>query len=239
MCHDVYLVSGCAYPYNAETPILRGECKMKNQGIHYLLAFLSFVIAIGIACSGGSASPTQPPPPTAVPVQPTAVPVQPTVAAPPTETTPSGSDVLTFTDQNKYYQIDLPADWNPTTGTDTNVYWDTFRSPDKHAAVENVAYDDGTPWSGKDSGKAGLYLLNHTYSSTGSEGDIHVTEEKRQSDGSDRLLWYSQGGKYSGISFFEIRGSTTFLMFTVWWDNPYKDQYIDTLNKVIESYRVP
>ena len=60
-----------------------------------------------------------------------------------------------------------------------------------------------------------------------------------QKDGSERLTWTSKGGNYSGISFFEIRKPTAMLMFTVWWDNDYKDQYGDVLNQVIESYRIP
>jgi len=38
---------------------------------------------------------------------------------------------------------------------------------------------------------------------------------------------------------FEIRKTTTFLMFTMNRGNSYHDQCIDTLNRVVESYRVP
>lgn len=211
---------------------------MKSQGIHYFLAFLSFVIAIGMACSGGSASPTQPPPPTAVPVQPTAA-VQPTVAAAPTASTPSGSDLLTFTDKNKFFEIKVPADWTHSTDSGEHYYSDRFTSPDKHAVVENIAYDDGTPFTGSQNGQFALQLLHQYYSYTGKEGDIKVTEEKQQPDGSDRLTWVSKGGSYSGVSFFEIRNRTTFLMFTTEWDNDYQSQYSDTLDNVISSYQVP
>ncbi len=216
---------------------------MRIRGFRYLLVFVSFIAAIGLACSMFGSSPTQAPLPTVAP-PPTQAPVKPTdvpVSTGPTDanTGPSSSDLITFTDKNKYYSIDLPASWVHTTSSGDNYYWDTFTSPDKGAVVENYAYDDGIPWSGKDSGKYALAVLNQLYSKTGKEGDIKVTEEKLQEDGSDRLTWQSKAGGYSGISFFEIRGQTTFLMFTVDWGNDYENQYLDTLNNVIKSYRVP
>ncbi len=216
---------------------------MNSRGFQYLLAFVSFIAAIGLACSALTSTPTPQPviPPT--PVPPTAAPVVTEAPTnPPTGTTgdtTAGSGLITFTDQNKYFQIDVPADWKHETSTSEHTYIDTFTSPDNGALVESVVYDDGTSWSGKDSGKAALYLLNQYYSKTGSEGDIRVSEEKLQDDGSDRLTWTSKGGKYSGISFFEVRNGTAFLMFTVEWGNDYKDQYFDTLDQVVASYRVP
>lgn len=214
---------------------------MKNRGLYILMAFAVGILLVGLACFGGETvpptavpQPTQPPAPTAVPA--TAVP--PTSAVVATQAS-SSNGLLTFTDQNNLYAIDVPSDWTHTHDSGEHYYWDTFKSPDGGAVVENYMYDDGEPWSGKDSGKYALAVLNQLYSKTGQEGDIRVSEEKVQQDGSDRLTWTSKSGGYSGISFFEIRSRTTFLMFTVNWGNGYKDKYIDVLNKVIESYRVP
>ena len=57
------------------------------------------------------------------------------------------------------------------------------------------------------------------YSNTGKVGDIRVSSDQIMDDGSERLEWKSKGGDYSGVSFFETRGSdnSTFLMFTAWW----------------------
>jgi hypothetical protein len=154
------------------------------------------------------------------------------------DTASKSSELVTFTDQNKYFAIDVPADWKHTTSSGEHYYWDTFTSPDGGAVVENYVYDDGTPWSGKDSGRYALAVLNQLYSKTGSEGDIRISEEKKQDDGSDRLTWKSKAGRYSGISFFELR-DTAFLMFTVNWGDDYKDQYMDTLDSVVASYRNP
>lgn len=202
---------------------------MKTKGLRYLLIFLSSIVAVGLACSTLSSSPTA--------VPPTAVPQQP--AATEASSSTSSGGLTTFTDKNNYYAIDIPSDWKHTTDSGDHYYWDTFTSPDQGAVVENYAYDDGTPWSGKDSGKYALAVLNQLYSKTGAEGDIRISEEKRQDDGSDRLTWRSTSGNYSGISFFEIRNGTTFLMFTVDWGDNVKDQYSGILDNVIKSYRVP
>jgi hypothetical protein len=208
---------------------------MQTRGIHYLLVFLSFIVVIGLACSSLTTTPTTAPESTGVPA--TQAPSDTSNSSSATDT--GSSALVTFTDKNKYYQIQLPGDWKHTTSSGEHSYWDTFTSPDSGAVIENYAYDDGTPWTGKDSGKYALAVLNQLYSQTGKEGDIRISEEKLQQDGSDRLTWTSKSGGYSGISFFEIRNSSTFLMFTVNWGNDYKDQYFDMLNTVISSYQVP
>ncbi|HVN16550.1 MAG TPA: hypothetical protein VMT73_12470 [Anaerolineales bacterium] len=215
---------------------------MKKQGLLRLFAFVALIIMVGLACNGGTT-----PTPAPVQPQPTQVQQQQQQSQPtevPQQTSNSSGSLQTFTDQNKLYAIDLPGDWTYKQTTDqTNNYYyiDTFTSPDKNALVENIVYNDGKSFSGAQNGKFALGILNQFYSETGKEGDIHVTDDSIQKDGSERLTWYSQGGGYSGISFFEIRGSDrkTFLMFTVEWSNSAKDQYLDTLDSVIQSYRQP
>ncbi|SRR5581483_8223222 len=205
---------------------------MKHRSYIYLFAFAAMLLIVGLACSVGGNTPSQP----QQPVQ-TAAPV-----SSESSSTGNSSDLVTFTDENNYYKIEVPGNWKhtQTRDNDKNYYYiDTFTSPDGNAVIENIAYNDGTPFQGSDEAKFGLYLLNTFYSKTGKEGDIRVTEEKQQSDGSDRLTWYSKAGGYSGISFLEVRDHYNFLMFTVDWGNDYKDQYIDILDNVISSYRVP
>jgi hypothetical protein len=210
---------------------------MKTRSYLFLLGLISFVLAVGLACNALSGTPTQP-----ATQPPQTQPAPATQSNNITTDTPNSSALVTFTDQNKFYQIEVPGDWkySQTKDTKNNYYYiDTFTSPDGNAVIENITYDDGTAFAGSDESKFGLYLLNTFYSKTGKEGDIKVTEEKPQSDGSDRLTWYSKAGGYTGLSFLEIRKGTTFLMFTVNWNNDYKDTYLDTLNQVIASYVVP
>lgn len=199
---------------------------MKKRGILYLFGFGALMLAVGLAC-GSSSTPT---------AEPTQEP-----QATPTSGAASNATV-TWTDQNKYFAIDLPGDWSHSQKVDTQKnywYWDSLAAPDGHAKVESVVYDDGTAWTGSQNGREALYLLNKFYSNTGKEGDIRISNDSIQKDGSERLTWSSTGGKYSGVSFFEIRNQTAFLMFTTMWDNDYASKYESVLNDVVSSYTVP
>jgi len=210
---------------------------MKTRGYSFLFAFMAFVLAVGLACSALSDTPT--PAPQQPPQQPPAPTVQPQSNNNSSNNTSNSSALVTFTDQNKFYQIDVPGNWIHKSDSGTHYYIDQFKSPDEHALVENIAYNDGTPFTGSQNGQFALQLLHQFYSSTGKEGDIHVSDDSIQKDGSERLTWTSSGGGYSGLSYFEVRDRLNFLMFTVEWSNDYKDTYLDTLNQIIASYVVP
>ena len=210
----------------------------KTRGFSSLMAFISLIAATGLACEAllPSLTPTAMPTPVLAPTE-----------APLSTNTPGAgggsSDFTTFTDQNNDFQIDVPSDWAHKSNSGDGHYWDTFTSPDGGAVIENYTYMNGTssggaPWDAAEMKQFALQVLDKYYSNTGDPGDIEVTEVKPQSDGSVRLTWDSKGGGYSGLSYYEMRG-TRFLLFTADWGTGYKEQYLDTLNKVIASYRVP
>jgi hypothetical protein len=218
---------------------------MKNKGIYRLLAFLFVFVLVSLACNGGLGTPTPVPPqpqpqepqqqvqlPTPEPQQEPQQQVQPTPE--PQQQTSGGLN--TFTDENNYFEIQVPADWDYSHEIGDYYYIDQFKSPDEQALVENLVYDEGNAFTGNVNGKFALALLHTFYSATGKEGDIRITDDNIQPDGSERLIWESRSGGYSGISYFEVREKTTFLMFTVEWVNSAEDLYFDTLNSVIESY---
>jgi len=213
---------------------------MKKRSFLYLIAYVVSILAVGLACAALSGTPTTEPtsnPPTQQSLPPTSDNSTSVTSTNPAAST--GSDLVTFTDQNNYYQIDVPSEWVHTQTTNDYGYIDTFTSPDKGALVENIVHDEGISFQGGINGKYALQLLNQGYSNTGKEGDIKVTNDSIQKDGSERLTWSSKGGKYSGVSFFEVRKKTTFLMFTVLWDDQAQSTYVDVLDKVISSYRIP
>lgn len=156
----------------------------------------------------------------------------------PTSAIPA-SNLATFTDQNKYYQIQLPKDWNHKQTTVSHYYVDTFTSPDGNAEIQNIAYDDGTPIAASTNGQFALGLLDKYFGTTGQTGSIIISDTNMENDGSERLSWSSQSKDVSGISFIEIRNETTFLIFTVEWKNQYKSQYFSILDQVVASYTVP
>ena len=151
------------------------------------LALLVFVISVGCLCTGFTSTPTEVPAPTQPPVVPTKEPVQqPTEAPAPTQepvTNNNSGGWTTFTDKNNFYVIDVPSDWTYQQTVDeekNHFYIDTFTSPNGGAVIENIVYNDGTPFTGKQNGQFALYLLNTFYSKTGREGVIRVSDDKRE-----------------------------------------------------------
>ena len=149
------------------------------------------------------------------------------------------SNLTTFTDQNKYYQIQLPRDWKHEQTSGNHYYMDTFTSPDGNAVIQNIAYDDGTPITGSTHAQFALNLLDKYFSTNGQTGSITISDTSMMDDGSERLSWASASTDASGISFIEVRNETTFLIFTVEWKNRYKSQYFHILDQVTASYTVP
>ncbi len=203
---------------------------MNNRESHPVLVLGAVLLAVSLACSALSSTAEAP---TAAPVN---------TEAPQATSASTSSQLTTFTDQNKYFVIDLPADWTHSQDVDKqNNYWyqDTFKSPDGNAKVDSIVYNDGTPWTGSQNGAFALQLLNQYYSNTGKEGDIRVSGDTIQKDGSERLDWTSKSGDYSGESFFEIRNRMAFLMLTIMWDNSHASDYQNTLDNIVSSYRTP
>ena len=141
--------------------------------------------------------------------------------------------IYTFEEANGLFTIDVPTPWRYENTQGESVIVDTFYSPDEHAVIQNITYDDGEEISRSQAGAFGLELLREYYAS-----DIRILDDQIQPDGSERLIWESPGGDYSGTSFLETRG-TTFLLFTTMYDNPYEDAYLETLNYTISTYDIP
>jgi hypothetical protein len=194
---------------------------VKSSGSFYLPGFALLIPLIGMACvtlMGGDSPATLQPPGNAA------------------------NGLATFTDQNKLYQIDVPADWDyvqMVDGEDNYYYIDRFTSPDGKALIENIAYDDGRVFKGSQLSKFALRLLNTFYSNTGQVGDIRISGDSVMNDGRERLTWTSKSGDYSGLSFLDTRGESTFLLLTVKWDNETEVTYGDLLSNVVASYRIP
>jgi len=213
---------------------------MKSRGFVILVSLLVFLLGVNLACSFSADTPAAVPTPTREVVIPTQSNPNPPEATqpPPIEPNTQGG-WHDFTDENNLYTIRVPGNWGYKQERGDNYYIDLFKSPDEQALVESIVYDDGTPFTGGQNGKFALKLLNEFYSNTGDVGDIRVIGDQIQPDGSERLEWTSKSGGYSGYSYFEVRNKTTFLMITIEWVDSVKDNYIDTLNQIIESYTIP
>ncbi len=144
------------------------------------------------------------------------------------------TEIYKFTDPNSQYEFNVPYAWIHDTATYTNTDIETFTSPDKLSYIENIEYDDGTQVSKSDAGAFALDLLKQYYSVT----DLKVTDDKPQSDGSERLTWTSAAKGIDGESFFETRG-TTFLLLTWVVDTNQADFFRPVWSTVVKSYQVP
>jgi len=141
--------------------------------------------------------------------------------------------IYTFYGPDDMFSIEVPIPWRYEVAEGDVAIVDTFYSPDEHGIVQNIAYDDGDEVSRSEAGAFALELLKDYYAE-----DIRISDDQVQADGSERLTWTSPSGDFSGISFLETRG-TTFLLFSVLWDNPFEDAYYDALDYTISTYEVP
>lgn len=219
-----------------------------------LLFLTSFVLIVGLACAlgGGGDTPSQPAqPPTNPPQQqpPTQAPPPATEPPTPSEDLGGSSDLVTFVDQNNLLAFDLPGNWtyeHEDMGrdiySDAVAYRDTFGSPDETAFIESLVLFADNTVNNSVSQAAALDILNTYYSSTGTNnGDIRISSDQIMQDGSERFEWKSRGGGYSGVTFFEVRGSDkkTWLMWTLWWSDSADQSVLDVIDGAISSYYVP
>lgn len=224
---------------------------MKKQ-YRMLFAFAALLLLVSIACNGGAA-PTAAPVPT-LPPAPTSQPQSnnppsnnnPIVPQPPALNEPppsngNSSDLVVFTDENNLLSFEVPGDWYYEQQTYEHAYIDRITSTDGSAIIDSLVYNDGQAFTGNDNGRFALQLLHQYYSNTGKEGDISISGDEMQPDGSEKLTWTSKSGGYSGVSFFELRGGDrmTFLMFTLYYANDADQAVIDILDHAITSYTIP
>jgi hypothetical protein len=204
-----------------------------------LFIFSALMLLLGMACGLFTPDPTPVPPPTSAPAQ-----DQPDPPSDPSNNQGS-SDIITVEDQNKLYMFDIPANWSYEASdlgnavySDVYMYADTWTSPDESAVVEGISgRSEGFDFDGTTSTRVALDMLNYYYSFTGQEGDIRISETSTAQDGSTRFDWESKGGDYSGISWFEVRGTRTFLMWTVNWGNGADQATLDIVDNAINTYQ--
>jgi len=228
---------------------------MKTRVSLFIPGLGVLITLVGLACNVGVVHPY--PPTVQPPVQPTLqLTAQPAPAQTNNNTNGAGSTVnngntnsgngsaengvppITFIDQNKFYQINVPGGWKYTSNNAKYFYSDRFTAPDGNALVENYTYNDGTPFTGAQISQFALKLLNQLYG-TGQIGDVRFSHDQLMPDGTERLSWTSKGRGCSGLSYFKVQGGVNFLMFTVEWINDHQSTYLDVLNKIRASYKVP
>ncbi|MBN2501565.1 MAG: hypothetical protein JXB38_12360 [Anaerolineales bacterium] len=141
---------------------------------------------------------------------------------------------VTFTGPGSLFTMEVPAAFEYYVDEYTNEVWDKFVSNDGHMIIHSVVYNEGTTITKSLAGRVALDLLHSQYAS-----DIRITDDEVQGDGSERLTWYSQSGGYAGLSFFEVRNNTSFLMLTYVYDDDYYDIYSPIIDYTLSTYTIP
>lgn len=146
--------------------------------------------------------------------------------------------IFTYThfDANSFFQFDVPTGWTYTHTEDSGCYVDRFESPDYLAAIEGVVCNTGEQMNHTAATQFALALLNSAY--TSGAGDIKVTKDESQPDGSEKLTWTSKKGGYSGASFFESRGDYL-IMLTMYSNDTALPVFQPTFDNALATYRIP
>lgn len=131
-----------------------------------------------------------------------------------------------------YFSYNVPMFWSEKQSSGQNTTVDTYSSPDEHAWVQSLVFNDQTAISKRVAGLVTLFLLNNYYTK-----DIVITSDQVFPDGKERLMWYSPSGKYHGISYF-ASNSPAFLLHSVIYDDDYGSIYLPLLDEVIKSLQI-
>ena len=139
--------------------------------------------------------------------------------------------VYDFSAPKNLFILEIPTNWTYQNNAIKNEILDRFISPDGHARIENITYDDGNAITRFKADRIALQLLQEIYAK-----DARIDEAKTQPDLSIRWSWASAKNGIEGTTFYETRG-TSFLMLTFFCDKDYKGIFNPLFNQLIETYR--
>lgn len=131
-----------------------------------------------------------------------------------------------------YFSYNVPIFWSEKQSSGQNTIVVTYSSPDEHAWVQSLVFNDETAISKRVAGLVTLFLLNNYYTK-----DIVITSDQIFPDGRERLVWYSPSGKYRGISYF-ASNPPAFLLHSVVYDEDYGSIYLPVLDEVSKSFLI-
>jgi len=144
------------------------------------------------------------------------------------------AQTYTFTGPSSLFEFAVPYAWRYEASEGESQIFDTFISPDGLSYIENITYDDGETVTKSEAFNFARFLLTDYYK----VDDIVITDTQVQSDGSERLNWYSNSLGVDGTSFFETRG-TTFLLLTWVVDTAAFESFFPVWTNLLDSYTIP
>jgi hypothetical protein len=148
---------------------------------------------------------------------------------------PAYAPISEVIDPHKQIRIIVPEGWISEVMSGESTWVASYYSPDLHAVIQLLTYDDGELISDAVAGNFALFLLNSYLSA-----NIMVTADRMLPSGLEQLEWHSPryNFNYVGTSSFHSSG-TTFVMLTMMYDIDYAEIYLPVLERSQESYKIP
>jgi hypothetical protein len=130
--------------------------------------------------------------------------------------------------------LEVPTAWSKYTDDSSieNTHLEGFISPDKHAAVQIAIYRQDSLIKQEAKAFKTLEILRKI---NGYDLRVPKNGYSNLADGRERLTWYADKRNINGISYFDSFSGSLYI-FSVVWDNDFKDMYELTLNSVVDSF---
>jgi len=137
--------------------------------------------------------------------------------------------VFRFCSTRHNFSFNVPVAWKSNSEERGNSSVYTFTSPDQHAVIQGIAFEDGEPISKSVAGEFALVLLRSYYAQ-----DIWVYDNRILPNGAERVSWYSAEGEYHGISQI-FTSNQTLIIVGLLVDDVYQYSYEEVFENVSES----
>jgi hypothetical protein len=130
-------------------------------------------------------------------------------------------------------QLDIPEAWTHESQVREYSSLEIFTSPDQHAVLQAIVYDDGKEINKSVAGKFALVLLGNYFTQ-----DLWVTEDRLLPDGAEKLSWNSPEGGFQGtMQIYTL--DTTLLIIASVVDDEYQSDYWEVFQIAFGSISFP
>ncbi len=129
------------------------------------------------------------------------------------------------------FSFDVPVFWSRRESFGEYTQVNTFSSPDEHAWIQTLLFEDETVISKRVAGLVTLFLLNNYYTK-----DIEVISDRIYPDGREQLIWFSPSGNFHGISNFTTL-PPSLLLYSAIYEDTYSTIYKTLLEEILNTFR--
>lgn len=129
------------------------------------------------------------------------------------------------------FHIDVPTSWSKfvDASMDRTVV-EGYLSPDQRASVQVAIFTKGSNISVDTKATKTREIMHDLYG-----WDMRITVDKSQSDGRERLEWYSDMKGIYGVTYFDTLNDSLYLLSIVWEDSA-KELYTSVLQEIADSF---